>query len=165
MDPAEPRFSARSMVIAVIVPSILCCIIVLSTNSRRGEEVAPAAAVPGSISDNPTPITAIRLNAGVSPTRVREGEKIRIAALISVRGGSAPVTFSARIPRSDGGTNMGSVTTMVAQNATHGFDLPGFTCDLSPGHYTFSFRAFSGRVSSPTQTVTLVVEPAVFSVP
>ena len=140
MNSDEPRFSLRSMVIAVVVTSIVCCIVMVAANHGKGT-AAPGAITPAAGTFDPTPITAIRLRAGVRPTRVREGSAVRIAALVSVRGGPGPVTFSARIPSSSGGTYEGSVTTMVDQNATHGFDLPGFNISLNPGHYTFTLAA------------------------
>jgi len=159
MKTDEPRFSLRSMVIAVVLTAIACTIVLVASNhGARSASIQPAASTASRF--NPTPITAIRLRAGVRPTSVREGEKVRIAAQVSVAGGPGPVTFSARIPQSGGGTYEGSVTTMIAQNATHGFDLPGIPMNLDPGDYTFTFRAFSGRVASRTQVAHLTVLPA-----
>ena len=141
------------LTVAVVLLSATCCLLAVKGGVGRGDSVAVAA-----ISDDPAPITNVRLYATVRPTRVQAGQEVKIAAQVAITGGPGPVTFAAKIPGQDGRTYEGSVTTMVDRNGVYGFQLPPVKADMDPGTYVFSFKAFSGLVAS-TRTVVLTVEP------
>lgn len=165
MNWLKQRSTIEWLVIAILILASTCCILAIRGGPGIGDSFMPARASARTqvapIGDNP--ITNIRLQATVKPARVRVGQDIRIAALASVTGGPAPVTFAAKIPDQYGKTYTGSITTMIDYNGTYGFETPPIKVNMGPGVYSYTVRASSGAVFV-TRTVVLTVDadPALF---
>lgn len=145
------RTRESMLVVGVLVLIALCAFLVLNSSSREGNTAVGAA------SADDHPISSIVLNVKISPAVVVSGNRARISASVSVRGGPAPVTFSVRFPDSAGGTYEGGITTMVEHDGTYGFNLPAMPMDMSPGSYNVTVKASSGRVLA-VQNASLTVQ-------
>jgi hypothetical protein len=144
------RTRESMLVVGVLVLIALCAFLVLNGSSREGNMAVGAA------SGDDNPISSIVLNVKVSPPVVVSGNRVKISASVSVRGGPAPVTFSVKFPDSVGGTYEGGITTMVEHDGTYGFELPAMPMNMSPGSYNVTVKASSGRavaVQNPLLTV------------
>ena len=112
----------------------------------------------GGVNGETKVITAIHLKAAVTPSRVVEGQEVKVSGSITIRGGPGPIDFAARIPKGDGGFTEGRITTMIDHDAVYGFEYP-VRVGLKPGTRTFVFKASAGGVSD-TKSVTLTVSRA-----